>query len=87
MFLVRASSFEEALEKFLDLGHRREENYIGSTGHRGAVRFAKIVSLNVLGESAPDGMAVCAVVLPDDGSVVTVDSPLDPESSQPGPSI
>ncbi len=82
--LVRASSFEEAFQKFLDLGHRREEIDIDETdGHRSAVRFAKIVSLNILPTQELDGAVICAVILPDDGSVVTVDSPLYPENSQP----
>lgn len=87
IFLVKASTFEEAFKKFLDLGHRREADYIGSEGHRCTVRFAKIVTVDLLGEQDRDGAAVCAVMLPDDGSVITVDWPLDPESSQPRPSI
>jgi len=83
IFLVRAEEFEEAFQKFLALGRRREESYKNMYGHDVRVRFVEILTINEVFHDTLDGAEVWCESRDAEDPNFTIDTPLDPAASKP----
>jgi hypothetical protein len=84
IYLVRASDWEEAFRRFLEIGYKKETTYKNWLEQETRVRFISIRTMDVLDEEDLDGIEVSCVPLDGEDPQFTFETPVNPESSKPG---
>ena len=84
IYLIRATDWDDAFRRFLDIGHKKETSYTNWHERETRVRFISIRTIDVLDEENLDGIEVSCVPLDGDDPQFTFETPVSPENSTPG---
>jgi hypothetical protein len=88
VFLFRATDFETAFRRALDIGRSQEQGYTNADGERVVWKFVKVVSLDQLPKEDLDGAEVYSEpVSLGAGEMMPFESHFEPEQSRPTQSI
>jgi hypothetical protein len=85
VFLQRASDWDKAFERALEIGKGREETYTNADGASVVSRFAEVVTLDEIRTNQLDGAEVfSSVAHVPTGNNTTSEHVFNPEESTPG---
>lgn len=82
VYLVHATSFKAAFNKFLAAGRRYETSFTNEYGHEVRIRLAAILTWDRIDDDL-DGAQITSQIIDDDDPRITFDTPLHPENSRP----
>lgn len=84
IYLVRATNWDDAFQRFLNIGRNKETSYKNWHEQETRVRFISIRTMDMLEEQDLDGVEVSCVPLDGDDPQFTFETPVSPEDSNPG---
>ena len=84
IYLIRATDWEAAFRRFLDIGYMKENTYKNWHEQETRVRFIAIRTIDVLNEEDLDGIEVSCVPLDGNDPEFTFETSVSPENSKPG---
>lgn len=84
VFTFRATDFQGAFERALELGRGQEQTYANAEGRRVAWRLVRVVSLDQIASESLDGAEVYSEPVPlPEGEVIPFAAEFEPEKSAP----
>lgn len=82
VYLTRAADLEDAFQKFLAIGRRREA-YAGDWAQDARERFVAVTLMDKVGDIDLDGVEISCTPLFEEDPTFTLDTPLDPANTVP----
>lgn len=87
VFLATAADFDDAFQRFLELGKQSETNYRNHQDEEIRRRFAAITTLDMVPASDLNGVEINSTPIFEADPHFTLDTPLDPAGSKPTQTI
>ena len=83
IYLFRATDFETAFQKVMEIGYNHEESYINGDNQRVVWKFVEIISLDIIRSKSLDGAEIYSEPVSGENPSWTIEHEFHPELSEP----